>query len=382
MNLEAVVLTRGQVLDQGGLRPRDLSVSDGQITDASTEGRRVDCSGLWVLPGIVDVHGDGFERHLAARRGALRDRATGLVAVEAELAANGITTATLAQFWSWEGGMRSPDAARALLDALGRYQGQGTDLRVQLRVEMHMRDDWPDIEALVQNHRIPYVVFNDHLAHEKLARGRKPPGLIGQALKAGRNPDVHWELMQRLHHDDAAVRAGLPDFARRIAATGARIGSHDDRTETDRQEWRACGATICEFPETKEAAQEARSGGDQIVLGAPNVMRGGSHKGNASATSLIQTGLCDALASDYHYPAPLHAVFALLDAGQQLPDVWPLVSAGPAAILGLTDRGTFAAGHRADIAIVDPALRRIVGTLAAGRVTYATGAFAASLLAG
>ena len=77
----------------------------------------MDLDGYWVMPGIVDIHGDGFERHLAPRRGAVSDLAAGLVAVEAELAANGITTAVLAQFYSWEGGMRSPDFARKFLYA-------------------------------------------------------------------------------------------------------------------------------------------------------------------------------------------------------------------------------------------------------------------------
>ncbi len=99
-----------RVLRPGGWQPGPLSLSGGLIR-ADPGGRRVDLSGYLVLPGIVDVHGDGFERHMAPRRGALREAEAGVVACAAELAANGITTAVMAQFFSWEGGMRGPDFA-------------------------------------------------------------------------------------------------------------------------------------------------------------------------------------------------------------------------------------------------------------------------------
>ena len=93
-------LIGAEVLGPDGLHRGGLSFGNGVIVDAPV-GRAVDLSGYLVLPGIVDVHGDGFERHLAPRRGAMKQMAEGLIAVEAELAANGITTATLAQFVSW-----------------------------------------------------------------------------------------------------------------------------------------------------------------------------------------------------------------------------------------------------------------------------------------
>lgn len=97
-----------RVLTPSGWSAAPLSLSEGYVQD-SRAGREIDLSGYLVLPGIVDAHGDGFERHMAPRRGALREAEYGVVAAAAELAANGITTAVLAQFFSWEGGMRGPD---------------------------------------------------------------------------------------------------------------------------------------------------------------------------------------------------------------------------------------------------------------------------------
>jgi alpha-D-ribose 1-methylphosphonate 5-triphosphate diphosphatase len=158
-----------------------------------------------------------------------------------------------------------------------------------------------------------------------------------------------------------------------LTVAGVRLGSHDDSTAQGRAEWRARGADIAEFPETQEAAEVAKGAGGHVVLGAPNVVRGGSHKGNVSALDLVTMGLCDALASDYHYPSPRRAALMLARSGlMDLAEAWALVSSGPAAVLGLSDRGTFAPGMRADIVVID-AQDRVAATIAGGRVSFMSG---------
>lgn len=373
-----LTLTGARVLLPHGLDHAPLSLAEGRITDAP-QPRRVDLTGFRVLPGIVDVHGDGFERHLAPRRGAMRDLGQGLAAAEAELAANGITTALLAQFWSWEGGMRGPDFALRFLDALADHPGLGTDMRAQLRMETHLLDDYPAIADAVARFGIGYVVFNDHLPHAALSAGKRPPRLTGQALKSGRSPDDHLALMQRLHDQSAQVPAALDALAARFLGAGVILGSHDDATAAGRAAWRARGVPVSEFPETHAAAAAARAGGDRIVLGAPNVVRGGSHSGNVAAADLIADGLCDALASDYHYPAPRQAALMLADR-LGLPAAWDLVSGGPARLLRLTDRGSLKPGLRADLLVLDDT-GHVGATIAGGRITHMTGAVAARFIA-
>jgi alpha-D-ribose 1-methylphosphonate 5-triphosphate diphosphatase len=380
MSLECT-LVGAKILTSDGWSDAPLSVSDGLIA-ADQTGRVIDLSGYLVLPGIVDPHGDGFERHMAPRRGALREAEHGVVAVAAELAANGITTAVLAQFFSWEGGMRGPDFAEHVFQSVAAVRDSvAVDLQLQLRLETHLLDDFARAEAAIDRFGIGYVVFNDHLPHQRLSEGRKPPRLTGQALKSGRSPEAHLALMQDLHARSSDVPAALDALTERMVQKGIVLGSHDDSTPEDCGEWAARGATVSEFPETLEAAQAARDDGAHIVLGAPNVVRGASHAGNIAASELVAHGLCDALASDYHYPSPLRAAFRLEELGLcDLGSAWAMLSSGPAQMLGLTDRGTLEPGKRADLIVVDPTTRRVEATIAAGRVAHLTGTVAERFL--
>lgn len=377
-----LTLTGGQVLVSGeGLQTTDLSIAGGTIAEAAV-GRRVDLSGYLVLPGIVDLHGDGFERHLAPRRGAMKQMNEGVIAAEAELAANGITTAVMAQFASWEGGVRSPEFAAQVFGAIRDVRGQVvTDLLPQLRFETHMLEHYEDLPGKLREWQVPYVVFNDHLPHDRLAEGRKPPRLTGQALKAGRSPERHFDYLLDLHANAARVPEKLDALCAELGRMGIRMGSHDDHGAEDREIWRGRGVAISEFPETHEAAEAARSGGDVVILGSPNVVRGGSHKGNASALDLITMGLCDALASDYHYPSPRRAALMLHRSGVlDVEAAWGLVSSGPARALGLDDRGDLTPGKRADIVVLDADSHRVAATFAGGRVSYMSGDVAGRFL--
>ncbi len=330
-----------------------------------------DLEGFSVRPGIIDLHGDGFERHLAPRRGVLKDLKDGLFALDAELAANGITTAYLAQFWSWEGGIRRPPFATRMVEALAEIRPKlRTEMRVQLRVETHLIDEFQDVLALVAAHDIPYVVYNDHLPHKALAAGKRPPRLTGQALKSRRSPEAHLALLQELHARGPLVPAALSDLSDQLSKRGVALGSHDDRTEQDRAIFRAMGAGVAEFPETAEAAVAARAGGDTILMGAPNVVRGNSHDRGVNAREMIAQGLCDVLVSDYHYPALRAGALWLEQNGTN--DAWDMVSTNAAKALGLTDRGALRGGLRSDLCVLDGE-GRVQGTMVAGRWSYLAG---------
>ena len=374
-DLPPLRLTGADILYENGLHRDAISIEAGRI--ATSGGREIDLSGFRILPGIIDLHGDGFERHMAPRRGAVDTPAAGLAGLDAECAAAGITTAVLAQFWSWEGGMRSPDFAQRLAGALHGAQTL-TQLHLQLRVETHMIETFDAMVAFVQQAGIGYVVWNDHLPHKHLAAGKRPPGLTGQALKAGRSPEDHAGLLQSLHANGPALATTLGRVAAQLTAHGVRMGSHDDRTAEDRARFRALGADLCEFPETQAAARAAKEAGEPVIMGAPNVVRGASHSGKIAAEALIEAGLVDALVSDYHYSTLARAALKLA------PRIgwaaaWGLVSSGPARVMGWQDRGRIAPGLRADLMIMDEQ-GAICGTIAGGRVSYLSGALAARML--
>lgn len=370
-----------RVLRPEGFTYSNLCFESAQIV-TDCDARSVDLSGYLVLPGMVDMHGDGFERHIAPRRGAMRDLGQGILSCDAELAVNGVTTAVLAQFYSWEGGMRGPEFARRFCHALARVKEHAlTDLHLQLRFETHMLDDYDRFENLVTSSGAGYVVFNDHLPHDALAKGKRPPRLTGQALKGGRSPEAHLALLKSMHERSPEVPEAVSRLAARLSATGTLMGSHDDRSAAARSDWRKRGVYVSEFPETREAAEAAKGAGDAIVLGAPNVVRGGSHSGNVGAADLLADGIGDVLASDYHFPALRQAIITLVSAGiTDLAEGWRLVSENPARILGLNDRGRLESGLRADFVVMDPETHRIGATICAGKVSHMSGEVAARFL--
>jgi alpha-D-ribose 1-methylphosphonate 5-triphosphate diphosphatase len=370
--------THAQTLGPDGWHDAPIHIHGAQLGDYA-EGREIDVSGFLLLPGIIDLHGDAFEKHVAPRRGAMNNLTTGFAGIEAELASCGITTAYLAQFFSWEGGMRAPSFAHEFLAARTQYRSLGTDLRVQLRFETHMISEYAALSQLIDMFGIDYVVLNDHLPHAALEAGKKPPRLTGQALRAGRSPEAHHAMMRALHENGDRVEEALRSLlARHRDVT---FGSHDDASQDGRRAWHALGVHIAEFPETLEAAEAAKALGDAVVIGAPNAMRGGSHNRNVSAHDLIRAGLIDALASDYHYPSMHLAMRRLVNDGVcDLAQAWALISSGPARVIGCDDRGVIAPNYRADMVIMRQEDMRIMGTMAQGRFTYLADTLAARLL--
>ena len=93
-------LTGAEILRDGEMQRRSIALVDGRITRGPLP--EVDMRGYLILPGIIDLHGDSFERHVAPRIPAPFPIRTGLSSVDREAAAHGVTTAFLAQGWSWK----------------------------------------------------------------------------------------------------------------------------------------------------------------------------------------------------------------------------------------------------------------------------------------
>lgn len=366
-------LTGALVLAEGGLQDTSLTLSSGLIADHSAP--EIDLSGYWLLPGIVDLHGDGFEHHLRPRPTAPFDTRRALISADAELAAAGVTTAFFAQSWSWEGGTRSPDRAEELMQAVAEMADRLiADIRVQIRFETHMLDDHDRLLGAMRRYGVDYLVFNNHLPEAVELAAQKPDRF---ALWAGYNshtPEGLLAIVRAAQAQDALVPDALRGLAERLARAGVKMGSHDDDTAAIRSWYRALGAPFCEFPTTFEAARAARAAADPVLMGAPNVVRGGSQAGNIAAQALVEEGLCDALVSDYYCPALAQAAWALADQrAAPFPRAWEMISTAPARIFGLSDRGVLAPGHRADLVVMNPRTRQIEATIAGGRMAWLAG---------
>jgi alpha-D-ribose 1-methylphosphonate 5-triphosphate diphosphatase len=340
-------------------------------SDAAAE-QRIDASGLLVLPGIVDIHGDAFERQMMPRPGVDFPLDVALCESDRQAVANGITTVFHGVTWSWEPGLRGAENARAILDGLEHLRPQlSADTRFHLRHETYNLDAEAEIITWLAARRIDVIAFNDHMSVAAGDRGHKLAPMIE---RSGLTREQFIAVVDRVKSRAAEVPASIGRLAAAAAAAGVPLLSHDDVSPEQRQWYRSLGCRLAEFPTTIETAQAAASEGDDIVLGAPNVVRGGSHTGWIDAADMIGRGFCSVLASDYYYPAPLLAAFGLA-ARRVLPleRAWKLVSETPAAAVGLADRGRIALGGRADLIVVDAhAARkpRIVATIVAGRIVH------------
>ena len=337
---------------------------------------RINAQGLLVLPGIVDLHGDAFERQMMPRAGVDFPIDVALADSDRQAISNGITTVYHATTWSWEPGLRSGDNARQLLQAIEQMRPQlAADTRFHLRHETYNLDAEAEIIEWLSEGRIDLLAFNDHMDSTvaSLAKPQKRSRMVERTGLSGEAFDRLVESVVSRAHDVPASIARLAQAAREAEV---RMLSHDDDSPEMRRGFRSQGVGIAEFPVNEETAREAAASGDFIVFGAPNVVRGGSHTGWTKASDMIAKGLCSVLASDYYYPAPLLAVFRLAaDGVLPLTEAWQLISSAPAQAAGLADRGTLAAGQRADVLLVDdtvPLRPRIVAVIAAGRLVHLT----------
>jgi len=374
--MSAITITGGRVLTGATFAATEVPIADGVIgaLGGAVTGRRLDASGLYVLPGIVDVHGDAFERQLMPRPGVAVALDVALIETDRQIVANGITTAYHGVTWSWEGGLRGPGTAAAILGALARLERRlSADTRYHLRHEIYNFDAEPTILGWLAERRIDCIAFNDHMSGTIKDRHR-PKKLAKMIERSGLSDEDFHALTDRLWARGAEVRPMIERLAAVARTAGVPMLSHDDMTPEMRGWYRGIGCTVAEFPVDEVTTAAAGAAGDPIVFGAPNVMRGGSHTGCPNAAEMAARGLCTALASDYYYPALPLAPFKLAaERGIPLERAWDLVSAGPAAALALADRGRIEPGLRADIVLVDadPAHPpHVVATIVAGRLVH------------
>lgn len=335
--LPPIRLTGAEVLRDGRLQRRSIALAEGRLTRGPLP--EVNLEGFFVLPGAIDLCPGGPDP-------ALTDAAT---------AAAGITTSCLMLNWTWPQG---PDTAEALdigLRAAARHRlSMRGDLRLHLAVEMHLLDDTDRLIETVRRNRIGLVTFTDGLDAALVSPDPVPPD------------------QDRARQAMAARRRELPRHLCALAEAfdemGVLYGTRADPDGEIRERHAMIGARLALFPADRRAAVAARAMLCPVVLNAASLLKGGADLAHAGE------GLASALASDGHPQALAQAAFALADSGRMsLGQAWDLVSAGPAAILRLADRGRIEPGLRADLAVVNAATRRCEATIVRGRLVHAEG---------
>ncbi len=346
----------------------------GRPLKSAADGMSFDAHGLLVLPGMIDLHGDAFERQIQPRPDTLFAHDIALADTDRQLAANGITTACHGLAYSWEGGLRGREPALALLNQVAHQrQDNHVDHRIHLRFENHHLDGVEDVLNWIAQGRIDFFAFNEHLP-TIVAGCARPEKLAAYAARARCDVDTFKARLDIAQSRAAEVPAAIERLADACRTHRVPMASHDDSSCHERERYQDLGVGISEFPMNQDALFSALAMDNRVIMGAPNVLLGGSHRGGLSTIDAVRSGMCDILVSDYYYPALLHAPFKLAHEGAcTLAEAWRMVSEQPAAALGLADRGRIATGSRADLLLVEPGQGgrvRLIATIAGGRLAY------------
>ena len=319
---------------------------------------RVNLNGAWLLPGIVDIHGDMLERELEPRPNTEFPVAIALAELDKRLASNGITTAFAAVALADGPGLRSEDRAEQLIHAIHAAQDSlRTRMLIHARFEVSVPSGVALLERCLKDDSIGMVSLMDHTPGQGQFRDLEyyveymTKWLGGNREAAEKSAGAHLETP--VSWDIARGIAGL------ATERGVPLASHDDDTGEKVQLMHSLGVNIAEFPVTLEAARAAQHRGMGVVMGAPNALRGSSHSGNLSALEGIRVGVVDGLCADYHPASLLHAALSLERGGMALSEAVKLVSSNPARAARLTDRGRIEVGCRADLVAVDGARVRV-----------------------
>jgi len=360
-----------------------VKIENGLIADIVSGPSNIgeDFDGDLLIPGLVEIHTDNLERHLMPRPKVRWPAMAALLSHDAEIAAAGITTVfdALGIGDGDADGLRGGgmDEILAALDQSQQHQVLRADHHLHIRCELPAPNTLELFQPFAALNRTPPSGRPDHPIRVGLLSlmdhtpGQRQWSEIGHA-RTYFTGKKGWSLEKFERHvaeaPEAQSRYARPHRSHFIAWArehGVPIASHDDTTPEHVAEAVADGILISEFPTTLAAAQAARSARMLIVMGGPNVVRGGSHSGNVAAADLARAKLLDALSSDYVPGSLMLGALRLVDeAGWSLPEALSTVSLKPAQALGLNDRGLIAPGLRADLVRVhrlgpQPAVRAV-----------------------
>ncbi len=335
-----------------------LHLSDGVIagidTGTSVPAGALDCGGDLVMPGLIELHTDNLERHIQPRPKVDWPHAAAIIAHDAELSSVGITTVfdALRVGSVVSKSSNYGEYARALADEILGLRARGA-LRIShylhLRAEVCSETLIAELEKFGPQDRIGILSLMDHTPGQRQFRDltQLRNYVCGKHGLSEEQFEQHVAEQRALSARLGAVHEqAAADAARRY---GAVLASHDDTTAEQVAVSARHGAHFAEFPTTVEAAEACHAQDIKVMMGAPNLIRGGSHSGNVAAKDLAERGLLDILSSDYVPSALLSAALMLADIWDSLPRAIATVTANPAEAAGLTDRGRIIPGARADL---------------------------------
>lgn len=336
-------------------------VQDGLIHEVgrgAAPEKGIDLGGDFLLPGLIEIHTDNLEAHFIPRPKVLWHVDSAVQAYDGQIATSGITTVfDSLRIGTDEHETRAESVTSTtvqLAEALARARAAGTlriDHRTHLRCEVPTLDVVAALEAYMARFPVDLISLMDHTPGQRQFRDIEKY-FIYYGGRTGKTPqEVQAVVLRRQQVGSERAAKYRPIVVGMAHKAGIALASHDDTTLDEVRESIDQKVSIAEFPTTHEAAEASRQAGMSTVMGAPNVVRGGSHSGNVAARDLADAGLLDMLSSDYVPASLLLGAFQLADSPgvRGLPGAMRLVTQNPAEAMGLNDRGTIAIGKRADL---------------------------------
>ena len=335
-----------------------VHVRDGHIADIGTGAvppGAQDLEGDFLLPGLVELHTDHVEGHLSPRPKVRWNPCAAVLAHDAQIAASGITTVfDSLRIWPDQGVSSLDGELPRIIAALAEAGAAGllrADHRIHLRCEVPTQSVVDDAAAVLRLSPVHLISLMDHTP------GQRQFASVEQFAsyymeKGGISPQEMDAIVDhRLAFQERYAVANRQALVALAHAHGCVLASHDDATAAHVAQAVDEGVALAEFPTTHEAARLSHAAGIRVLMGAPNLVRGGSHTGNVAAEALAREGMLDILSSDYVPSSLLWAAFELPRRVPSigLPEAVRLVSLNPARSAGLADRGEIAAGQRADL---------------------------------
>jgi alpha-D-ribose 1-methylphosphonate 5-triphosphate diphosphatase len=335
-----------------------LTVEDGIIRsvdrgNTSAPGAE-DWAGDWLMPGLVELHTDNLEKHLVPRPGVLWNAHSAMMVHDAQCAAAGITTVldSVVIGDMDQGGTRC-QTQHASIAALRQCRDEGL-MRVEHLLHLRCELSAPDILEVFHQYAddplLKLVSVMDHTPGQRQWRDLKSYRRYSERNARFSDEEFDAMIAQRQADQQAYAVPHRQTIVKASKARGLPLASHDDTLLSDVQLAVREGVSLSEFPTTVAAAQAARDAGMAIIMGGPNMVKGGSHSGNVSAVELAQSGLLDIFSSDYVPSSLLLATFMLGRLAQwTLPKAVRTVTRNPARAIGMQDRGDVAVDQRADL---------------------------------
>ena len=336
-----------------------LSVEEGSRYRGALDGR-----GAFCLPGLIDSHSDAIEREIFPRRTVRLDVAFALRCLEARFVAAGVTTAFHGVNFGDYGQARTVEMAVEIAETIGERRKQAIAplhhrvlFRIPARNKRGLAEALSHLGTGQDSGDVPVMSFEDHTPGQGQFRdlAKLKEAIDPDELAPGEDLDTL--LARKMEEAEKLLPSKIRNREKLSALAiegAARVLAHDAQDAEEVAQAHGWGAAVAEFPVSLEAAAAARKHQMPVVMGAPNALRGASHSGNVSAEELVAKGLCTGLASDYLPASLLASVFGLAGRGIcSLPEAVRLVTAGPAEVVGLEDRGRLERGLRADLVLVE-----------------------------